>query len=107
MNEARLKQLDALATLLRDHDLARLGKLTRARQDLAAKIDGLSQRVQISDDPALNAASFAHAKWAEQQRIALNQTLARQSAQLANQKARTARSVGRAMALAQLRAKLR
>lgn len=107
MNDARLKQLDRLATLLRDRDLARLGKLTRTRQELAGKIDALTQRVQISDDPALNAARLAHAKWAEQQRMLLNHALARQTAQTVNQKAQTARSVGRAMALARLRTKSR
>ncbi|WP_296640954.1 hypothetical protein [Roseinatronobacter sp.] len=107
MSGASLEQLARLAAVLRDRDLARLGKLTRARQALAQKVARLSTRVEIDADPALNAARLAHARWAEQNRIRLNPILARQTAQVMAQKARCARSLGRAQALEGLRAKPR
>lgn len=103
MSDARLDQLAQLAALLRDRDLARLARLTRDRQALARKIARLSTKVTIDDDPALNAARLAHARWAEQNRIRLTPVLARQTAQLLAQKEVCARSLGRAEALEKLR----
>lgn len=105
MTRGRHAQLSLLAGLIRDRELARLGRLARARQDMAARIAKLSTRVEISDDPALNAARLAHARWAEQQRIRLNQTLASQSAAVAEQKPRAARALGRTLALQKLAAR--
>lgn len=103
MTPARLRQLADLAEMMRRRDLARLGKLAQQRQDLADRIDRLSTRVTIGDDPALNAARLAHAKWAQAQRMTLNTTLARHTAQMLEQKAIAARSVGRALALERLK----
>jgi len=105
MSGAGLEQLGQLAALLRDRDLARLGRLARERQALANKIARLSTRIEIDEDPALNAARLAHARWAEQNRIRLNPVLARQTAQVMAQKAVCARSMGRAQVLEKLRAK--
>lgn len=107
MTPARLRQLAELAEMMRSRDLARLGKLAQHRQELATRIDRLSTHVTISDDPALNAARLAHAKWAQAQRITLNTALARQTAQMLEQKAVAARSVGRSLALARLQTRSR
>lgn len=103
MNCARLDRLAHLATIIKARDLARLAKLNHARQESAKRMAKLSHRLEITEDPALNAARLAHATWAQDQRTRLNKTLARQTAQVLDQKARTAQSVGRAMALEKLR----
>jgi hypothetical protein len=107
MTPARLRQLAELADMMRSRDLARLGKLAQQRQELATRIDRLSSRVTICDDPAVNAARLAHAKWAQAQRSSLNTALAQQTAQMLEQKAIAARSVGRALALARLKTRSR
>lgn len=103
MSGARLEKLVALAEILRARDLAQLGKLARARNDSAARLAALPARQELTDDPALNAARLAHAQWAQEQRIRLNQTLARQSAAVLEQKLHATRSLGRALALEKLR----
>lgn len=102
MKSARLQQLQEVAELVRARDLARLGKLMRQRNELVTRLGKLSTRVEMTEDPALNAARLAHASWAQSQRIRLNQALARQTALTVEQKARTACSVGRAHALEKL-----
>ena len=103
MTRTRLERLAALAEMLRARDMARLGQLARQRQELADRLDQLSTRVELTEDPALNAARLAHAAWAQEQRIRLNQTLARQNAKFIEQRTRTAQSVGRTHALEKLR----
>jgi hypothetical protein len=103
MSGARLDRLAEVAEVLRARDLAKLGKLAQARNQSAARIAALSARVEMTEDPALNAARLAHAQWAKEQRIRLNQTLARQSAAVLEHKAQAARSHGRALALEKLR----
>lgn len=106
MTRARREQLDRLAQvadLMRQRDLARLGQLQHQTRALADKISALSARVELGDDPALNAARLSHAQWAQAQRVLLNQTLARQTARMIELKGQTARSVGRAAALDRLR----
>ncbi|NBB97492.1 MAG: hypothetical protein GVY34_04870 [Alphaproteobacteria bacterium] len=102
MTQTRMQQLRQVAQMLRARDLARLGKLERQRQELATRLGLLSTRMDMTEDPALNAARLAHASWAQAQRIGLNQALARQTVLTLDQKARTARSVGRAEALDKL-----
>lgn len=103
MSTARLDRLAQLADLLRARDMAKLGRLVQAREQCAARISALPTRLEIIEDPALNAARLAHAKWAQAQRIGLNQKLARHTASMHEQKSLAARSLGRCMALEKLR----
>jgi hypothetical protein len=102
MSTARLDRLAQLADLLRARDMAKLGRLVQARDQCAARIAALPTRLEMTEDPALNAARLAHAKWAQAQRIGLNQTLARYTASMHEQKAVAARSLGRCLALDKL-----
>ncbi len=99
---ARLARLHQLAAMKRDHDLARLSRLSEARAQTAEKLQKLAQPVPLAEDPALFAARQAHLAWAMAQRRQLNLTLAQQTARMLNQRAHAARSFGRAEALAQL-----
>jgi len=101
----RLKRLSELAEMKRAHDMARLSRLASARDETRAKLDKLSAPLPLSEDPGLFAARQAHLVWANAQRMQLNQTLALQTARLLEQRAQTARSFGRAEALASLAAK--
>lgn len=103
MTRDRLEDLRRLAELLRARDMGRLGRLAREQADLRRRVSQLSTGIEIGDDPALNAARLAHAAWAQEQRVRLNIRLAKQRAAFLEQKAQTARSVGRASALARLR----
>ncbi|MDD7970161.1 hypothetical protein [Roseinatronobacter alkalisoli] len=98
----RVKRLQAMAQLIRDRDLAHLQKLANARNETRARAEKLSRPVPLTDDPALFAARQLHAKWALDQRLRLNRTLARQTAHMLEQRAKAARSLGRAEALSQL-----
>lgn len=103
MTRARLNQLAQVVEVMRKRDLAKLGALQRQTKALSDKISALSTRVELGEDPALNAVRLAHAQWAQAQRIQLNLALARQKARMFELKAQTARSVGRAAALDKLR----
>lgn len=105
MTRDRLELLRQIATMQRDRDMARLSQLSAARAETQAKLDPLSRPLPLVEDPALFAARQAHLAWATAQRIQLNQTLALQTARMLDQKSRTARSFGRAEALAQLAAR--
>lgn len=101
----RLHQLQTLAELKRDHDMARLRKLAAARDDSRARLEKLARPLPLATDPAYFAARQAHLAWATHQRMQLNLTLAQQTARMFEQRARTARSFGRAQALAELAAR--
>ncbi|MBN2759190.1 MAG: hypothetical protein JXQ79_01715 [Rhodobacteraceae bacterium] len=103
MSSARLDRLAQLADLLHARDMAKLGRLVQAREQWAARIAALPTRLEMTENPALNAARLAHAKWAQAQRIGLTQKLARHTASMHEQKAVAARSLGRSMALDKLR----
>lgn len=98
----RLHRLKILADLKRDHDMARLRKRAAARDAIRARLEKLSAPLPLAEDPALFAAHQAHLAWATQQRLNLNVTLAQHTALMLDQRARTARSFGRAQALAEL-----
>lgn len=98
----RLKRLQAIAQLIRDRDLARLQKLAQARTQTRDRARRLMQTVPLAQDPALFAARQLHAKWALEQRIRLNRTLALQTARMIEQRDKAARSFGRADMLARL-----
>ncbi|MBR3371436.1 MAG: hypothetical protein IKG52_12490 [Rhodobacteraceae bacterium] len=99
---SRLTRLQALAQMIRDRDLARLQKLAMARNETRARVQNLSKPVPLVEDPALFTVRQLHAKWALDQRMQLNRTLAQQTARLIEQRDKAARSLGRADALAQL-----
>lgn len=101
----RLKRLAALAEMQRAHDMVKLSRLASARDETRAKLDKLSTPLPLSEDPGLFAARQAHLAWANAQRMQLNQTLALQTARLLEQRAKTARSFGRAEALSSLATK--
>lgn len=103
--KTRLHRLKILAELKRDHDMARLEKLAAARDESRARLEKLTRPLPLAEDPALFAARQAHLAWATQQRLSLNVTLAQQTALMLDQRARTARSFGRAQALAALAAR--
>ncbi len=103
----RLNRLTELADLKRQHDMARLSRLAQACDDTRARLDSLEKTHHASNDPALFTVQQAHMVWAHAQRIALNQTLAQQTARMLEQRAKTARSFGRAEALTELSGRLR
>lgn len=98
----RLKMLETLACMLRDRDMARLHRLASAQALTRARIEQVSQPVPLVEEPALFTARQAHLHWATAQRMQLNTTLARETAQVLEQRRKTARSFGRALALAHL-----
>lgn len=98
----RLQKMGALITMIRDHDMAKLQRLAKAQNQTRVQIAQLPTRAQLNTDPALFAAQQAHLSWAAHQMLHLNQRLARQRAALLEQRARTARSFGRAEAVARL-----
>jgi hypothetical protein len=105
MSTRRLQALGDLAQLVHDHELARTARLARARDATAEQIARLSAPRPAPDDPAMFQVRQAHLAWASGQRMRLNQTLARQTADLIEQRRRTARSLGRIEALSRLREK--
>ncbi len=106
MTDHRLQRLCRIAQLQRDCDMAQLNKLAQARTETQAKCDQLSRPQPLVSDPALFAVRQAHLAWTNAQRLCLNQALAQQTAQMLNQKSRTAKSFGRADALEKLVARL-
>lgn len=98
----RLMRLQAIAQMIRDRDMARLQKLAQARTQTSDRAKRLLQTVPLAQDPALFAARQLHAKWAQEQRIRLNRTLALQTARMIEQRDKTARSHGRAEVLTRL-----
>ncbi len=102
MTRARLHSLGKLAQVVHDHELSRTSRLAHARDATRARLVALSAPVPLADDPACIAARQTHLTWAMGQRIALNQRLAAQTAQLMEQRRRTARSLGRIEALSRL-----
>lgn len=105
MTRSRIKALETLAGLIRDHDMARLQRLASARDATRDRVAQLSAPVALCDDPALFAARQAHLAWAAAQRMQLNVALARQTADLLDQRRKALRSFGRAQALARLQAR--
>ena len=103
----RLERLTELAEMKRQHDMARLSRLAQACDETRARIDALHNTQPPTDDPAMFAVQQAHRAWANVQRMALNQTLAQQTARMLEQRAKTARSFGRAEALSEMSARLR
>ncbi|MCC5956009.1 MAG: hypothetical protein JJU07_07895 [Natronohydrobacter sp.] len=101
-DQTRVQRLKTLADLKRDHDMARLNKLAAARDASRARLEKLAAPLPLAQDPALFAARQAHLAWATTQCLHLNATLAQQTAAMLEQRARTARSFGRAQALADL-----
>ena len=99
---ARLQHLAALAEMQKEHDMARLKKLAQAREATRQKVAALSRPLPLAEDPALFAARQRHAQWAQQQRLRLNHVLARQTADMLEQRRKSAKSLGRADVLARL-----
>lgn len=106
MSRKRLEQLEQIAALKRERDMARLNQLAAARTETQSKIDALARPLPLVTDPALFCARQAHLAWATAQRLRLNQTLALQTARMLDQKARTAQSFGRARTLEELIARM-
>ena len=105
MTDARRTALETLARLIRDHDMARLQRLATQRDATRARIDRLSVPVALCEDPALFAARQTHLRWAAAQRMQMNVMLARQTADLLDQRCKALRSFGRVQALARLKAR--
>ncbi|TVP99219.1 MAG: hypothetical protein EA338_07095 [Roseinatronobacter sp.] len=98
----RLQKMRALTQMIRDHDMARLQRLAAAQNLTREKLAQLPMRAQMNIDPALFSVQQAHLHWSAQQMMHLNLLLARQRAALIEQRAKTARSFGRADAVARL-----
>lgn len=105
MTDQRLDRLRQIAQMVHDHELARTGQISAAREATRMKRDRLSQPVAIACEPELFIARQAHLQWASSQRMLLNQRLARETAELLEQRRKTARSLGRVEALRRLEAK--
>ena len=103
---ARLARLQQLAEMKRDHDMARLNRLSTACDTTRDKVEKLAQPLPLTEDPSLFAARQSHLAWATAQRMQLNVTLATQRAHMIEQREKTARSFGRAEALQKLRDRL-
>lgn len=100
--ESRLQKLERIAKMVSDHELAKLNRLAVAQAQTRRKLAELPTESRPGQDPVLLAIQQAHLQWAAKQRMQLNQTLARQSAALVEQRRRSARSFGRAEALGRL-----
>ncbi|MCC5992462.1 MAG: hypothetical protein JJT99_08045 [Rhodobacteraceae bacterium] len=101
-DRARLKHLAALAEMQKKHDMARLKKLAQRREQTRQKVAELSKPLALAEDPALFVARQRHAQWAQQQRLRLNHALALQTADMLEQRRKSAKSLGRADVLARL-----
>ena len=103
MNQkSRLQKLGRIAEMVRDHELARLNRLAAAQDKTREKLAALPMHTIASQDPALMSIQQAHLQWAAKQRMQLNLILARQRAALLEQRRKSARSFGRAEAVARL-----
>jgi len=98
----RLQKMGALTQMIRDHDMAQLQRLAADQNQTREKMAQLPMRAEGGTDPALFVVQQAHRIWAAQQLMHLNLLLARQRAALIEQRAKTARSFGRANAVARL-----
>lgn len=98
----RLQKLEQLAGMVRDHELAKLNRLAAAADQTRDKLAKLPTDVEASSDAAMMAIQQAHLRWAAKQRMQLNQVLARQRAAMIEQQRKSARSFGRAEAVARL-----
>lgn len=101
-SDNRLERLRAISQMVKDKELAKLRTLAQARDETHDRVQRLMQPVALVQDPALFAARQLHAKWALEQRIRLNRTLAQQTARLIEQRAKAARSLGKAEIVANL-----
>lgn len=106
MTDSRLERLQKIAQMVHEHELARTGKLTAAREATRMTRDRLSRPVSMESESALFIARQTHLQWASGQRMLLNQRLARETAQLLEQRRKTARSLSRVEALKRLQEKL-
>ena len=99
----RMKALEQLAGMIRDHDMARLQQLGAQRDRTRSRIAALSKPPAPCEDPIVFTAQQAHARWAANQRMQLNMVLAQETALLLEQRSKAMRSFGRVQALAKLR----
>lgn len=102
MTRARLESLGKLAQMVLDQELSHYRRLAQARAATRTCLDKLPAPEALLEDPACLAARQVHLKWAAAQRITLNQVLAAQTAQLMEQRRKTARSLGRVEALSRI-----
>ncbi len=102
----QIARLEALASMIRDHDMARLQRAAAQRDSTQRRIDQLPRGLTPCSDAALFRAAQSHLAWASEQRLHLNATLALETAQLIEQRQKTAKSHGRAEALARLRSRM-
>ncbi|WP_296473566.1 hypothetical protein [Roseinatronobacter sp.] len=100
--KSRLQKLGHLADMVRDHELAKLNRLAAAQGQTREKLANLPTHTRANQDPALMSIQQAHLQWAAKQRMQLNLILARQRAALLEQRRKSARSFGRAEAVARL-----
>jgi len=94
--KTRMQRLCALAQLVCDHDMARLNRLNAACNHTRETVARLRADQPPSPDAAMFAVQQAHMRWVTMQQMRLNITLAGQRAAVLEQRARTARSFGRA-----------
>ncbi|MGY6706408.1 hypothetical protein [Roseinatronobacter sp.] len=100
--DKRLERLQAISQMVKEKELAKLQKLAQARDETRDRVQRLMQPVALVQDPALFSARQLHAKWALEQRMSLNRTLAQQTARLIEQRTKAARSLGKAEIVASL-----
>ncbi len=98
----RFQKLGVLTQLMRDKDMAKLQNLSSMHAQTLEKLTRLGRMPDACADPAMFKVEQAHLRWATQQKMQLNVTLAAQRAALLEQKRRAARSIGRADAIARL-----
>lgn len=104
----KLQKLQAIATMKRDLELAKLAVVAQSRTRLIQSLNGLSQSVGAIDGdetPGLIRARLAHLRWVEGRRRTLNQRLALVSADYLERRPAALKAFGRAQVLSELTAK--
>ena len=101
----KLAQLQSLAQMVLDAQLAELRAAARARDESLAHLAHLNRSFAQSDlHPMVAAeAEIRFQRWADQRRAEINQTLARQTALLDQTRSAAQLAFGRTSALAALR----
>lgn len=108
MKKAELVQLNEIATLMSEVDLAKLAALQKVHDELSERAAALSANVEVSAetgelDPALRAgAGQLWDKWRSDRLIELQAERARIAAEIEAARQKASRSFGRTVALSEL-----
>jgi hypothetical protein len=103
--QQKLAQLQALAQMVLDAQLAELRAIARARDESLAHLAHLNRSFAQSDLHPMAAAEaeIRFQRWADQRRAEINQTLARQTVLLDQSRSAAQLAFGRTTALSALR----